>query len=469
MSSIKNIPPVDQILKEQEILGLLDIYNRKFVTALVREATDIFRQTLKQNKTDSEAAPRSALLARIVKQTLELADRKSQGTLIPVINGTGVVLHTNLGRAPLGGKALARMQEIAASYNNLELDLISGERDSRYKHVEELLCQITGAEAALVVNNNAAAVLLSLNTLAQQKQVIVSRGQLIEIGGSFRIPEIMKMSGALLCEVGTTNKTYRQDFTQAITEETGLLFAAHTSNYKIVGFAEDIQMEDLVYLGREHQLPVMMDLGSGELAAITEKVSVKEPLVQDCVAAGVDIITFSGDKLLGGPQAGLIVGKKQLIEKMKKNQLLRALRVDKITLAALESTLLEYLTGNPLENVPVLKMLKKTEEELKKQAQSLLGKMHEALGKQSVIKHINIVPVEDLIGGGAYPTYYMAGMGLEIEITANQAEAFAQKLRMQNPAVLVRIQEGRILISVRTLLEKDEEKLVGAFKKALAQ
>lgn len=468
MSSIKNIPAVDEVLRQEKIAGLFTIYNRSFVTDLIREATDGVRQMLRHTEPETTAGlTRAELTERIVNTTVDLVAARSRGTLIPVINGTGVVLHTNLGRAPLGQKALDYIQEIASAYNNLEINLETGERGSRYHHVEELLCRITGAEAALVVNNNAAAVLLGLNTFAQRKQVLVSRGQLIEIGGSFRIPEIMKMSGAYLYEVGTTNKTYKSDFARAIGEETGLLFSAHTSNYKILGFAQDIKIEDLVELGRQYQLPVMQDLGSGVLYDLSSSGLKEEPVVQDCVTAGVDIITFSGDKLLGGPQAGLIVGKKAYIDKMKQNQLLRALRVGKITIAALEGTLLEYLAGTPQEYIPVLAMLAKTEKQLTGQGQRLLRKLKTTLGNHTLVEKIRLVPFEDMVGGGAYPTYTLAGVGVEIKLAPDQLEPVAQALRQQNPAILIRKQEDSMRISVRTLLEHDQEKIVEGIQKAL--
>jgi len=296
---------------------LLGNYNREFIMDKLRRAVEESRQELRLNGRDSN---KKELAAKILKRLDILIAAATQGTLQKVINGTGVVLHTNLGRAPLGQRALAYLNEIGQNYNNLEFNLENGERGSRYQHVEELLIALTGAEAGLVVNNNAAAVLLGLTALARDKEVIVSRGQLIEIGGAFRIPEVMKQSGARLVEVGTTNKTYISDYAQAINDDTALLFSAHTSNYKIIGFSEEVKLSDLAALGKERNIPVMHDLGSGILNDLGEWGLKDEPTVQASVASGADIISFSGDKLLGGPQAGIIVGKQKYITAMKKNQ-----------------------------------------------------------------------------------------------------------------------------------------------------
>jgi L-seryl-tRNA(Ser) seleniumtransferase len=353
------------------------------------------------------------------------------------------------------------------NYNNLEIDLESGERGSRYRHVEELLITLTGAEAGLVVNNNAAAVLLGLTSLARNQEVIVSRGQLIEIGGAFRIPEVMKASGARLVEVGTTNKTYISDYAEAITENTALLFSAHTSNYKIVGFAEEVELGELVRLGQERKIPVMHDLGSGILTDLGEWGLKDEPSVWDSVHSGADIISFSGDKLLGGPQAGIIVGQEKYIAAMKKSQLTRALRVDKLIIAALEGTLLEYLSGNPLKDIPVIKMLTIASEELQEQAEKLKEDLFAKLGTSEGIKDIGVIKTEDMIGGGAYPTHKIPGFGVEIGFQENQLENLVKQLREMSPALLTRKQEDKMLISVRTLLAGDAGIVVELIARAL--
>ena len=452
VNSLKNIPSVDELLSDHRVQDHLQKYQRTFVVQLLREAIDAARTRLRLSDSEVDRSQISAWICQDLQQRIETL---TQGTLKRVINGTGVVLHTNLGRAPLSKTALNYLHEMGTFYNNLELDLEKGERGSRYVHVEELLCRLTKAEAALVVNNNAAAVLLGLNTLAQGKEVIVSRGQLVEIGGAFRIPEVMKLSGALLKEVGTTNKTYLRDYAEAIGEDTGLLFAAHTSNYKIEGFTAEVALSDLVKLGREANLPVMKDLGSGILFIPPSCGLGDEPTVQQCVEAGADVVTFSGDKLLGGPQAGIIVGRKEYVEAMKKNQLTRALRVDKLTIAALEATLIEYLAGFPERNLPVIHMLSLSGDELRQRAERLVEILNAAIGKQAFLQNIRMVEVEDMVGGGAYPTYRLPGYGVEIEFQDVKLETVAACLRQQDPAVLTRRQEDRMLISVRTLLEGD--------------
>jgi len=462
--SLKNIPPVDEVLAQAPVLKLIEEYNREYVLRLVRTALEEQRQEMRDSGRNQE---RPQILQQVVDKLGRLAAAGSRGTLTRVINATGVVLHTNLGRAPLGARALRYMQDMAGVYNNLEMDLEKGERGSRYTHVEALLCQLTGAEAALVVNNNAAAVLLGLSTMAAGREAIVSRGQLVEIGGAFRIPEVMKLSGARLVEVGTTNKTYIADFKAAITSETALLFAAHTSNYKIIGFTEEVSLEALVALGRESGLPVMQDLGSGIISSPGQWGLEAEPTVQDCVAAGVDVITFSGDKLLGGPQAGIILGREDLIDAMKKNQLTRALRVDKLTIAALEGTLLEYLAGDPQKNLPVLAMLSSGGEELRERAEDLYKKLKRKMGQHKQVENIEIVALEDMVGGGAYPTHKIPGYGVEIKFSGISLEEVARKLRQTDPAVVTRRQEDRLVISVRTLLPGDSETLVKLLAEAL--
>jgi len=457
MVNLKKIPPVDEILLHEDVQGLLSRFNRDYVINLLRAAIDDIREELRSLPEEME---RESIKEEVVKRLQKRVEESARGTLEKVINGTGVVLHTNLGRAPMGERALNYMSAMAVNYNNLEMDLEQGERGSRYVHVEAILTRLTGAEAALVVNNNAAAVMLGLNTMAREREVIVSRGQLVEIGGAFRIPEVMKLSGAQLVEVGTTNKTYISDFAGAISEETALLFTAHTSNYKIIGFSEEVKLSELVKLGQEQGIPVMQDLGSGILYNMKNWGLKDEPTVQECVASGVDIITFSGDKLLGGPQAGIIVGGKKYIEAMKKNQLTRALRVDKLTIAALEATLLEYLEGKPEETIPVIRMLCRSLEQLQHQAEDLLNKLQKRIGTLPQVASINLVELEDMVGGGAYPTYKIPGFGVDIEFHDNALEKVARELRLGSPALVTRKQDDKMRISVRTLLKGDAELLV---------
>lgn len=464
VNNLKNIPSVDELLSDHRIQDQMKHYNRSFVVELLRETIDDMRNQL---RCAEQETTRAQVTEWICSALMDRLQSLTQGTLKRVINGTGVVLHTNLGRAPLAKSALDYLYQMGTYYNNLEMDLDKGERGSRYVHVEELLRRLTHAEAALVVNNNAAAVLLGLNTLAQGKEVIVSRGQLIEIGGAFRIPEVMKLSGALLKEVGTTNKTYVSDYEQAITENTGLLFVAHTSNYKIEGFTAEVDMTDLVKLGQEKDLPVMLDLGSGFLFDPLRLGLGPEPTVQQCVQAGADVVTFSGDKLLGGPQAGIIVGRKKYIEAMKKNQLTRALRVDKLTIAALEATLIEYLAGFPEKNLPIIQMLSMSRTELQQRAQHLAEMLESEASMPTLGYSVAVVEVDDMVGGGAYPTYRLPGYGVEIRFQDARLEKVAALLRQQHPAVLTRRQEDRMLISVRTLLEGEAPLVTAQIKQVL--
>ncbi len=457
MSSLRNIPAIDELLAIPAIKSYLEIYKREFIVELLRQATTGLRQELLATEQEKDKEEISRLLVERVEALLRSTTR---GTLTRVINASGVVLHTNLGRAPLGNRALDYMQAVARSYNNLEFDLESGERGSRYSHVEELLTRLTGAEAALVVNNNAAAVLLGLTTLAQGREVIVSRGQLIEIGGAFRIPEVMKASGAKLVEVGTTNRTYLTDYEAAINEATALLFSAHTSNYKIVGFSAEVELKEMANLGQAKGIPVMHDLGSGILTDLGDWGLGDEPTVQASVKTGTDIITFSGDKLLGGPQAGIIVGQKKYIDLMKKNQLTRALRVDKLTIAALEGSLLEYLCGDPQQGIPVIQMLTMSPDQLLNKAEALRDKLSEKLMGSGQLSKLELVPLEDMVGGGAYPSYRIPGYGIQIAFREKALETVARELRLMNPAVLTRKQEDSLLISVRTLLAGESDELI---------
>jgi len=465
MSYLRNIPAIDELLEMKQVQAQFDRYNREFLVATLRQATDEVRQALRLS---GAGCSREDITAQIVTRFHTMLSGSSRGTLRKVINGTGVVLHTNLGRAPLGPRALQYVQEMASDYNNLEFHLESGERGSRYQHVEQLLVKLTGSEAGLVVNNNAAGVLLGLNTVAQDREVIVSRGQLIEIGGSFRIPDVMRQSGARLVEVGTTNRTYLSDYGQAINEKTALLFSAHTSNYKIVGFSAEVQVAELAALGKAHNIPVMQDLGSGTLSDLSAWGLGEEPTVQASVAAGADLVTFSGDKLLGGPQAGIVVGRANYIGDMKRNQLIRALRVDKMTIAALEGTLLEYWCGDPLQNIPVLRMLTMTPTKLAIRAESLRSALQEMLVDHAALS-IRTVETGDMVGGGAYPTYKLPGHGVQITFADNRLQTVARQLRQMEPALVARLQDNALLVSVRTLGPGEDRQVVKLLTEACGQ
>jgi len=462
---LKNLPSVDEVLRDSRIVVKEAHCSRDLVVDEIRRVLGGLREEFihKNILMDRESAKE-----RVVGEVLQALDRLRTGTLRRVLNGTGVVLHTNLGRAPLMAETLDYSLDLARSYTNLELDLDTGKRGSRYQHLESMLVKLTGAEAALVVNNNAAAVLLVLNSLAQDREVIVSRGQLVEIGGSFRIPEIMSLSGAILVEAGTTNKTYISDYAGNITENTAALLAVHTSNYRIVGFSQEVPLDELASLGRSKNLPVIQDLGSGSLLDLSPWGLDYEPTVTECLQFGVDVVTFSGDKLLGGPQAGIIVGKRALIEGMKKNHLLRALRVDKITIAALEATLRHYIDGNPRQTVPVLEMLTCEKADLQNKAHQLCSLIEDFLQDWEGGYSLRVVETQDKVGGGAYPLQVLPGFGVEVQFGFDP-EILARQLRLQEPAVLLRIQEGALLFSVRTLRDGEVEMIPGLLLEALRE
>lgn len=369
-----------------------------------------------------------------------------------VINATGVIVHTNLGRAPLAKEILPYLTEIASRYSNLEYDLEEGKRGSRYVHVEELIKELTGAEAALVVNNNAAAVLICLNTLAVGKEVIVSRGELIEIGGSFRIPEVMTWAGCILKEVGTTNKTHLHDYERAINENTALILKVHKSNYAIVGFTKEVSAEELLPLCREKGLPLMEDLGSGSFVDFSKYGLAKEPTVQEALRAGADIVTFSGDKLLGGPQAGIIVGKREYIERIKRNPLNRAVRIDKLTLAALEATLKLYRDeALAIKTIPVLQMILAKPETLKRKARKLL-KLITDISPQ--IK-VSLVKTVAKTGGGALPLLDLPSYGVALSIPGLSPQELQRRLRRTEPPLIGIIEDEALILDVRCLFEED--------------
>ena len=381
-------------------------------------------------------------------------------SLKPVINATGVVLHTNLGRAPLPPAVLRRIAEVAGRYSNLEFDVAAGERGKRDVHVERLFSRLLNQEGAsgirtVVVNNCAAAVMLALNTLAEGGEVIVSRGELVEIGGSFRIPDVMAKSGAVLREVGTTNRTRLADYERAINERTRLLLRVHRSNFAIVGFTEQPPLEELTSLGRKHRIPVMEDLGGGAFLSL-RSLGVNESGVMDSLRAGVDLVTYSGDKMLGGPQAGMLSGQEELVKKIRANPLFRALRVDKLTYAALEATLLEYIKQNH-DAIPFARMLRLPAEEIRKRAEALRRSL-----KNAPDLHIDIVPGESLIGGGSAPTSTLPTFLLAITSKSLSTEELAAHLRNHHPAVVARVEEGRVLLDLRTVFVEEDAAIVAA-------
>jgi len=445
----RKIPKVDRILEWQGIKTACGLYPRPVVMEAIRSVLDSLRTEISRGDSSIESLNDSAITERI----LAALESSTAPSLKRVINGTGVVIHTNLGRAPLPESVREKLLDTAFGYSNLEFDLESGERGSRYSHVEPLLCRLTGAEAALVVNNNAAAVLLSLTALAKGKEVIVSRGELVEVGGSFRIPDVMRQSGAILKEVGATNRTHPSDYRQAIGTETGLLLKVHTSNFAIVGFTTELTPSALVEMGREFSIPVMADIGSGNLFDFSAAGIAGEPMVQEFVRAGIDIVTFSGDKLLGGPQAGIIVGKKSCVDPLKKHPLLRALRIDKMTLAALEETLRLYLDDRRArQQIPTLRMLTESLASLSAGGKKAVRRLRRAL-PDSV--KVSLVDGFSQVGGGALPLLELPSKLLSISIDGISAGTLEKRLRNFSVPIVGRIRNETYLLDVRTILEPD--------------
>ena len=452
----RNIPKIDDLLIHDTIKKTIENNSRNMVLNACREVLDTIRKEIGALEGTDYDLTMKAITSRIVK----VVDKKNAYLLRPVINGTGVVVHTNLGRSSLSKSLSQHLVDVAMNYSTLEFDITNGKRGSRYSHVEDLLCELTGAEAAMVVNNNAAAVMLVLSTLASGKEVVVSRGQLVEIGGSFRIPEVMKLSGAKLVEVGATNKTHLRDYSGAITEETSLLLKVHTSNFKVLGFTQEVPSKDLCTLAHGLDLPVYDDLGSGMLIDLSKYGLMKEPTVQECIADGIDVVSFSGDKMLGGPQAGIIVGKKEYIERMKKNQLTRALRVDKMTLAALEGTLKFYrdeLTA--LNEVPTLKMLTKSYETISEEAALFTT----SLGIMDKIS-FRLEDEYSEVGGGSMPLEKLLTKVLVFTHSSIKAQDIITYLREYEVPIIGRIKDESVLIDFRTVSADEQSVVLDALK-----
>nr|MBC7244076.1 L-seryl-tRNA(Sec) selenium transferase [Chloroflexota bacterium] len=447
---LRKLPSVDRLLKQAAIQALLQEHGHELVVTAIQEVLADTRQAI----LDGEACPDTAELCSWVATHLSSVLRPS---LYPVINATGVIIHTNLGRAPLSQAAQEAMRETSA-YSNLEYDLPAGERGSRYMHAEALLCRLTGAEAGLVVNNDAAAVLLILTALAKGREVIISRGQLVEIGGGFRIPEVMAQSGAHLVEVGTTNRTYLHDYEAAITPNTAMLLHVHSSNFRILGFVHETPLADMANLAHAHGLLAIEDLGSGALLDTVQFGLSHEPTVQESLATGVDLVCFSGDKLLGGPQAGIIIGRKNLVEALKRHSLTRALRVSKSILAGLQATLLHYLKGEATQQIPVWKMIAMDAEQIQSRALTLVAWLR-AMGVQA-----EITEGWSTVGGGSLPgetlpTYLAA-------IRTDAPQELARRLRLGSPALLGRIEKDCFVLDLRTVLPAEEQALRKALERA---
>jgi L-seryl-tRNA(Ser) seleniumtransferase len=455
---LRYLPAVDELLRQKAISDAVETYPRTLVVRAIRNVLDRNRQAILKGEVALE--PEEFDQANLVNEIFEELEHLASFTLRRVVNGTGIIIHTNLGRSLLCQDALDRLQLIGSGYSNLEYDLAAGKRGSRYVHAEAILCEITGAEGALVVNNNAGAVVLVLNTLAQGREVVVSRGQLVEIGGSFRVPDIMARSGALLREVGCTNRTHPNDYEGAIGPETALLLDVHASNYQIIGFTAEVGLGELVELGRRHAVPVMQDLGSGCFVDLTRFGLQGEPLVQDSVRSGADVITFSGDKLLGGTQAGIILGRKELIARLKKNPLTRALRVDKLTLAALEATLRLYRDEDTaIQAIPTLRMiatdLKTLEDRARGLVEALRANMAESIG-------VEIMDGYSMVGGGALPVQNLPTKLVAMSSKEMSAARLEVRFRGYMTPIIGRVEQELFLLDVRTLQPGDEEIITAA-------
>jgi L-seryl-tRNA(Ser) seleniumtransferase len=463
---LRRIPSVDEILASARIRHLLTQQPRWAVLEAIRDVLAARRKRALAGDMTLDAT-RALLELDAIQEAVEEATTQKVGpSLRPVINASGVVLHTNLGRAPLAPSALAALEAAARGYSNLEFDLATGTRGSRQVHVERLLCTLTGAEAALVVNNNAAAVLLGVNTLADGREVVISRGELVEIGDSFRIPDVMTRAGGRLREVGTTNRTHLVDYEQAIGPETALILKVHRSNFQLLGFTADVETTALVTLARQRGLPVMEDLGSGALLDLSAFGLRREPLAADAIRAGVDVVTFSGDKLLGGPQAGILVGRRDLLERLRRNPLARTVRIDKLCLAALEATLrLAREPERACREIPVLRMLSLSAEAIGVRADAVAGALRAAVPDV----RCGIEDGTSEVGGGALPLQILPTRLLAIGPGREGASALEARLRTEEPSVLVRVQDERVLIDLRTVAPEDEAGLLAALTSALTE
>ncbi|MGD8821987.1 MAG: L-seryl-tRNA(Sec) selenium transferase [Anaerolineales bacterium] len=446
--SLRSLPSVDRLLGSDQLAATLAEYGRPLTLQAARQALDQARDQIRQGGD----TPNEVELIKRLQSTLQawLAP-----TLHPVINATGVIIHTNLGRAPLSQEAQAAMLEVARGYSTLEYDLASGKRGRRELHAEGLLRQLTGAPSALVVNNNASAVLLALTALAFGRQVLISRTQLVEIGGGFRIPDVLAQSGAELVEVGTTNRTHRRDFQNAINDHTALILRAHHSNFKIVGFTTEPSLDELVELGRQHKIAVIDDLGSGALLDTAEFGLGHEPTVQESLQSGASVVAFSGDKLLGGPQAGILLGEENVVQQLRQHPLARAVRPDKLCLAALSATLTHYLKDEALAKIPIWRMIAQPADELKSRAQAWADR----LGKGEIIEG------RSTVGGGSLPEESLPTWLLAFG--SQDPDELAAQLRHAPMAVIARIQDDRVVLDPRTVLDEQEDELLNILSNAL--
>jgi L-seryl-tRNA(Ser) seleniumtransferase len=446
---LKNLPKIDRLLEDDSVRLLMDRFPRAMVVELVRNHLDALRMEIVRSAKPSRPLDFSNIVGELVSQAENALGRSMTGA----VNGTGIVLHTGLGRAPFAGRAQTALAEVVRGYCTLQVDRETGKRGDRHAHVEGLLKKITGAEAALVVNNNAAATLLVLNTLAEGRDVIVSRGELVEIGGSFRIPDVLTRSGAVMVEVGTTNRTHLKDYEQAVTPGTSMLLKVHQSNYRIIGFTKQVGIDALAELAHAKGILAVDDLGSGALVDLSRWGLPREPMVQESVRAGVDAVCFSGDKLIGGPQCGIVVGKKECVDRMKKNALMRALRVDKMTYAVLEATLRLFLDGDKgIQSHPVLSMLIEPAESVRKRCLILKRKLNTVAGTRF---HLDVVKEYSETGSGSLAAEPMPTYALSIRMDGVSSEELARQFRLSSPPVFGRVKSDRFLIDCRTV-RRDE-------------
>jgi L-seryl-tRNA(Ser) seleniumtransferase len=462
---LSHIPNVDRILAEPEMVQLENLYPRGIILEAVRRGLDHLRQRIMTAQGPADLDESIFSFENLLPHFMEEIQNQINPKLKRVINATGVVIHTNLGRSLLHEGAIEHISQVSRHYSNLEFDLKGGKRGSRYSHVEEILCRLTGAEAALVVNNNAAAILLVLNTLADGKEVIVSRGQLVEIGGAFRIPDVMKRSGAILKEVGTTNRSHLSDYEGAIDEDTALILKVHTSNFRIVGFTSDVALEELAELAHSHHVPIMEDLGSGCLIDLSKYGLDREPTVQEAIKGGADIVTFSGDKLMGGPQAGIILGREEYVQRIKVNPLNRAVRIDKLTLAGLESTLFVYLDEEKaVREIPTLRMLTYSHDELRKRAQRLSRKIRATIPRGVEIGVRNDV---SQVGGGAYPVQILPTYVVTLRPDHGSVHQLEKRLREGTPPIIARVSREEVLLDIRTVGDDEGNFIVDGIEKSM--
>ena len=460
---LRMLPGIDTILEICETEPFFEKVPKSVLVRSGRSVVEDIRTDILEGKQD--ISEQSLTEPSIMEKVKHCVNTTMVPNLIRTVNATGVVVHTNLGRSLLSDDATENLLNIARKYSNLEFDLSKGTRGSRYSHVENILCELSGAEAAMVVNNNAGAVFLCLETISKGKKVIVSRGELVEIGGSFRIPDVMAKSGAILSEVGTTNRTHFKDYERAIENDTGLFLKVHTSNYSIVGFAADVSLEELVSLGAKYSIPVMKDLGSGTFVDFSAFGLLKEPTIQETVATGADVITFSGDKLLGGPQAGIIVGKKAMLDEIKQNPITRALRLDKLTLAALESTLRHYRNiDDAIVSIPTLRMLTLSINKIEAKAKTL-EKMLAGIGDARM--SVKLVNTSSRAGGGALPLLNLPSKGVGAIVSGISANTIESHMRNHDFPIIGRIEEDIFIMDLRTILDDELPIIKNAFENML--